>query len=281
LSWNIYGKENKMQPKPRQLALTILMAAALLSLASIVVAVTSEATALTGTVVSVNRDLNFITVRDDVTGRTFKIDTRAMNGKRSIDVWSLRAGDRISATGAWANSETYRADRVMFANRQALNRLANGVTGTVEEVNRDLNYITIRDDATGQNVKVDVRKMDTRRSVNVWQLRNGDVVTAYGKWAKKRGTLRADFVNFGSTTPMTSGLSSPNVLSGTVDTVNRDLNYFTLRDDATGQTVKIDVRQMDARRSVNVWNLRAGDHITVDGSWTPGRDLFQAEMVRF
>ncbi|HEY8131499.1 MAG TPA: hypothetical protein VII12_06370, partial [Thermoanaerobaculia bacterium] len=136
-----------MQPKPRQLALTILMAVALLSLASIAAAVTSEATALTGTVVSVNRDLNFITVRDDVTGRSFKIDTRAMNGKRSIDVWSLRAGDRISATGAWANSETYRADRVMFANRQALNRLANGVTGTVEEVNRDLNYITIRDDA--------------------------------------------------------------------------------------------------------------------------------------
>jgi hypothetical protein len=276
-----------MQAQRRQFALASLMALALLSMAGIAAAAHNEATALTGTVVSVNRDLNYVTIRDDVTGRTFKVDTRAMNGRQSIDVWNLRAGDRISSTGAWENSETYRADRVMFANRNphAANRMSNGVSGTVEEVNRDLNYIIIRDQVTGQPVKVDVRKMDTRRSINVWQLRSGDIVTTQGKWTKNNRLFRADFVNFGNTLPMASGYnggySSPNMLSGTVESVNRELNYFMLRSDVTGQPVKIDVRQMDTRRSVNVWNLRAGDRITVDGSWNPEHDRFTAEMVRF
>jgi hypothetical protein len=165
---------------------------------------------------------------------------------------------------------------------RALNRLANGVTGTVVDVNRDLNYITVRDDATGQSVRVDVRRMDVRRSVNVWQLRNGDVVTVNGKWANnKRANFRADFVNFANQSPMTSGYSSPNVITGLVETVNRDLNYFIVRDDATRQTVKIDVRDMDTRRSINVWKLRAGDRITINGSWSPDRDRFKAEMVGF
>src|SRR6202040_3075284 len=87
--------------------------------------------ALTGTVVNVNRDLNYITVRDDVTGRNFKIDTRSMIGRGSLDVWNLRAGDRVSATGDWANNETFRADRVTAPSPMALNRLTNGVMGTV------------------------------------------------------------------------------------------------------------------------------------------------------
>ena len=272
-----------MQSQSRQRAMTLLtfIAAALLSL-SAVAATFDETTALTGTVVSVNRDLNYITVRDDVTGRNFKVDTRSMNARRSIDVWNLRGGDRISSTGSWENSETYRADRIMFANTNphALNRLANGLTGTVQSVNRNLNYITVTDQATGNSVKVDVRKLDVRRSVNIWDLRNGDVITANGQWSK-RGTFRADFVNFANTAPMASGYSSPNMLSGTVESVNRDLNYFILRDDVTGQPVKIDVREMDTRRSVNVWNLRAGDRITINGGWSPNHDRFQAEMVKF
>ena len=122
-----------MQSQLRLRALASLMAVALLSLASIAAAM-NEATALTGTVVSVNRDLSYITVRDDVTGRNFKIDTRDLSGRRSIDIGRLRAGDRISAMGAWENSETWRANRVTFANPQALGRLANGVTGTVEDI---------------------------------------------------------------------------------------------------------------------------------------------------
>lgn len=274
-----------MQTQTRRYALATLVAAALLSLASVAAAVNyNEANGLTGTVVSVNRDLNYITVRDDVTGRDFKIDTRQMNTRRSLNVWRLRAGDRVSATGSWENSETYRADRVMQANPHALNRLANGITGTVQEINRDLNYITIRDQATGQTVKIDVRGMDARRSVNVWDLRNGDLVTTHGTWGKRNETFRADFVNFTNTVPMSSGgynTNTPNVISGTVETVNRDLNYFTVRDDATGQSVKVDVRQMDTRRSPNVWGLRAGDRITVDGMWSGNHDRFQADMVRF
>lgn len=264
--------------------LVAIFAVGLMSLAGIAAAVNfSEANGLTGTVVSVNHDLNYFTVRDDATGRTFKVDTRAMNTRQSIDVWHLRAGDRMTATGAWENSETYRADRVMQPNPQALSRLSNGVTGTVVDVNRNRNFITINDQATGQPVKIDVRGMDTRRSVNVWDLRSGELITTHGTWAKN-GTLRADFVNFTSAVPMSSGgysANMPNMITGTVESVNRDLNYFMLRDEATGRPVKIDVRQMDTRRSVNVWNLRTGDRISVDGSWTKDADRFQAEMVRF
>src|SRR5207249_3510168 len=98
------------------------------------------------------------------------------------------------------------------------------LTGTVINVNRDLNYVTVRDQATGQSVKVDVRRMDTRRSVNVWQLRTGELVTVNGRWANKNnGNFRADFVNFaGNSASMTSGSSSPNVIIGTVESVNRE-----------------------------------------------------------
>ena len=269
-----------MQKRSRQWALASIVAVMLMSLAGVAAAI-NEDTALTGTVVSVNHDLNYVTVRDDVTGRNFKIDTRAMNTRRSIDVWNLRTGDRISSTGAWEDNDTYRADRVMNASPRVLNRLASGITGTVQDVNRGLNYITIRDQSTGQIVKVDVRKIDTRRSANVWQLRNGDVVTTQGSWTKRGQTFRADYVNFGSGLPMASGYQSPNLVSGVVESINRDLNYFTVRDDATGRSVKIDVRDMDTRRSVNVWNLRAGDRITVDGSWTGDNDRFKAGVVRF
>src|SRR5438067_1012797 len=199
---SLLERRNEMQSQLRLRTLASLMAVALLSLAGIAAAM-NEATALTGTVVSVNRDLNYITVRDDVTGRNFRVDTRDLIARRSIDIGRLRAGDRISAMGAWENSETWRANRVTFANPQAVSRLANGVTGTVEDINRDLNYITIRDQVTDQSVRVDVRNLDTRRSVNVWQLRNGDVVTANGKWTK-RGTFASDFVNFSNTVPMAS-----------------------------------------------------------------------------
>ena len=270
----------------RRTAITAILAMALLSLATVAGAANyNQANGLTGTVVSTNHDLNYITVRDDATGRTFKIDTRQMvnTGRHPLDVWNLRAGDHVTATGSWENSDTYQATHVMYANPQALNRLANGITGTVQEVNRDLNYITIVDPSTNMVTKVDVRNMDARRSVNVWDLRPGDLVTTHGT-AGKNGTFRADFVNFSSAVPMASGgynATPVNVFTGTVDSVNRDLNYFIVRNDATGQPVKIDVRNMDARRSVNVWHLRAGDRITVTGSWAPKNDRFEAATVNF
>ncbi len=69
-------------------------------------------------------------------------------------------------------------------------------------------------------------------------------------------------------------------MSGTVMNVNRRLNYVTIRDDASGLPVKIDVRNMDTKRSVNVWRTRPGDHISVNGSWS-NRDTFTSSIVQY
>ena len=235
-----------------------------------------------GVVQSMNRSLNYITVRDDATGRDVKIDVRAMNTAHSINVWQLRPGDRITVNGGWTNSETFRADRVNFGAYDPMASVATGnaFAGTVEKVNRNLKFITVRDQNTGRKVKVDIRRMDTRQSVNVWQLRSGDPVVVNGGWTNKN-TFQANRVNVASTyQPMTSAYGSSNFVNGIVQDVNRDLNYVTVRDEATGQSVKIDVRRMDTRRSVNVWNLRAGDRIGVNGTWE-NHDTFQAETVNF
>jgi hypothetical protein len=69
-------------------------------------------------------------------------------------------------------------------------------------------------------------------------------------------------------------------MSGTVVSVNRRLNYVTIRDDASGLPMKIDVRNMDTKRSVNVWRTRTGDHISVMGSWE-NRDTFKVSIVQY
>jgi hypothetical protein len=65
-----------------------------------------------------------------------------------------------------------------------------------------------------------------------------------------------------------------------VQSVHRDLNYVTVRDDATGASVKIDVRSMNTDHSVNVWRLRPGDHVSVNGGWE-NRDTFSANSVNY
>jgi hypothetical protein len=79
---------------------------------------------------------------------------------------------------------------------------------------------------------------------------------------------------------MTSGAGASNFINGTVQSVNRDLNYVSVRDDVTGRIVKVDVRRMDTRRSVNVWQLRPGDRVATSGTWEKG-DTFQADRVNF
>jgi hypothetical protein len=69
-------------------------------------------------------------------------------------------------------------------------------------------------------------------------------------------------------------------MSGTVTEIHQHYHYLTMRDDATGLPVKVDVRQMDEKRSVNVWRTRPGDHISVNGSWE-NRDTFQANRVEY
>lgn len=69
-------------------------------------------------------------------------------------------------------------------------------------------------------------------------------------------------------------------LSGTVQRTDRHLGYVEIRDDATGQLMKVDVRHMNLRRPVNVWGMRAGDHISINGSWEK-RDLFDARRIEY
>ena len=69
---------------------------------------------MSGTVVDTNRRLNFITVRDDATGNMFKIDTRAMDTKRSVNVWRTTVGDHVNVNGSWENHNTFRADRIQY-----------------------------------------------------------------------------------------------------------------------------------------------------------------------
>ncbi len=69
-------------------------------------------------------------------------------------------------------------------------------------------------------------------------------------------------------------------LSGTVQRTDRHLGFVEIRDDATGQLTKIDVRHMNLRKPINVWGMRAGDHISVNGSWSH-RNLFDARLIEY
>ena len=69
---------------------------------------------LSGTVVDSNRHLNYITVRDDATGQMFKVDTRRMDTKRSVNVWRTSVGDHVNVNGTWENHDTFRANRVQY-----------------------------------------------------------------------------------------------------------------------------------------------------------------------
>jgi hypothetical protein len=53
-------------------------------------------------------------VRDPNTGERFKVDVRQMDTRRSVNVWRLRPGDRISVNGGWENSDTFQASTVNF-----------------------------------------------------------------------------------------------------------------------------------------------------------------------
>lgn len=100
-------------------------------------------------------------------------------------------------------------------------------------------------------------------------------------------TVNADFIAFSgeptyTSDPMYRGVpfGSNGWLSGTVMSVNRRLNFITIRDDASGVPTKVDVRTMDTRHSVNVWRTRPGDHISVNGAWE-NRDTFDATRVQY
>jgi hypothetical protein len=67
---------------------------------------------------------------------------------------------------------------------------------------------------------------------------------------------------------------------GVVESINRRLNYITIRDDESGRYIKVDVRHMDRERPVRVWDIRRGDRIRVRGNWED-RDTFDAERIMY
>ncbi len=91
--------------------------------------------------------------------------------------------------------DDYRADRYYNGQPMYSSAPENAVSGTIQYVNRHYNYLDMRADGTGRMIRVDVRNMDTRGSVNVWRLRPGDHVNVTGGW-ENRGRWQADRVFF-------------------------------------------------------------------------------------
>lgn len=89
-----------------------------------------------------------------------------------------------------------------------------------------------------------------------------------------------DYRPYNNGQPMYSSANPDGAMSGTVQSVNRHYNYFEMRADGTGRMIRVDVRNMDTRGSVNVWRLRPGDHVNVTGGWE-NRGRWQADRVFF
>jgi hypothetical protein len=75
-------------------------------------------------------------------------------------------------------------------------------------------------------------------------------------------------------------MGSTGWMTGVVQRVDRHLGYLTIRDEASGETVKVDVRHMNLRKPVNVWGIKAGERISVNGSWER-RGTFDATRVEY
>lgn len=78
----------------------------------------------------------------------------------------------------------------------------------------------------------------------------------------------------------TESVRSNGWLNGTVVNSNHRLGYFDIRDDASGDVIRVDVRNANVRRSVNLWDIRRGDHINVRGAWERA-GVFQARRVDY
>ena len=121
--------------------------------------------------------------------------------------------------------------------------------------------------------------------VGARDIRLGDQVRIGG--VVNGDTVTADYIGFNGTPAYARDPSYMSVpygrsgwLSATVTRLHQHYGYLDVRDDATGLPMKIDVRSMDEKRSVNVWRTQPGDHINVLGSWAK-RDTFRADRVEY
>jgi hypothetical protein len=80
--------------------------------------------------------------------------------------------------------------------------------------------------------------------------------------------------------PMPYPMASGGWMSGEVTKVDRHLGYLDLREDNSGAVVRIDARHMDTHRPFNVWNVKTGDRISVNGKWE-SRGNFDAARIEY
>lgn len=142
-------------------------------------------------------------------------------------------------------------------------------SATVSDRNLRLgDYVRFDGYGNGSMITVDSATWLGDRSYNP----NGD--RSYGQYGDRDRSSRGY-----NDQPMYSN-GGPEQMSGVVQNVNRHYNYLNLRMEGTGRQVRVDLRQMDTRGSVNVWRLRPGDRINVTGGWAE-RGRFQADRVFF
>jgi len=152
-----------------------------------------------------------------------------------------------------------------YSNQQIDNRTS--AQGRITMISREGNQYRIQLDNGGYNYWVPAGVIRDRN------LRVGDTVSLSG-YGRANG-MNVDVINTMDGIATTNGS-----MIGTVERTNRHLNYITVRDQSTGRLFKVDVRNMNTRQSVNVWRLRPGDRIVVNGGWE-NRNTFQANTVNF
>ena len=113
----------------------------------------------------------------------------------------------------------------------------------------------------GQQANVHRGQVDTRRQGNYGYRQPGNVYQ-----------VRVDIGRQGN---YGYGYQQQGILRGIVEGINPRYGTMTIRDEATGQFVSIDMQQMNGR---GVWGLRRGDFVTVYGQWE-GRNTFAAYQI--
>ena len=141
-----------------------------------------------GTIQSISQDGNFYRVTLDHGYYSYLIPVNAVGARdlrvgESVRLSGLVSGDMVNADmialrgePTYVNDPYYRP--VPFGS-------TGWLTGTVQNTNRHLGYLTIRDDQTGALEHIDVRHMDRGRPVNVWGIRPGDHISVLGSWERR------------------------------------------------------------------------------------------------
>jgi len=164
------------------------------------------------------------------------------------------------------NRAVYRADRI-------------STQGRISMISRDSDRYLIRLDHGNYDYWVPVATFGTRPlqvgdQVRLGGIVNGDLVNVDMLAAAGEPYYTVD-PNYVAVPYGTNGW-----MTGTVQNSNRHMGYITIKEDTSGQLIKIDVRHMDRAHPVKVWSIRPGDRITVNGSWEK-RDTFDASRIEY